>query len=648
MTQPFYINKKEGMINNEPSTKWKNSKYSFTFKNDDSQSATSNYSNIQLPILNAVSSVIEPFGEDINRKKKSEQSMRSFDKGTKETATAEKIEDIDAVQVNPDVNELSKNISTRYRNVLQNWENPLTGEKHTDISVDDMDMIGLNARETRLEYTRDADTPEKYLLATMNRDISQRDGIKPQVPPSTEEEDDTGDTNQPNEDKKNANTKTQTEISPHRKNNNIVKRFKAFFADKTFKNAKLLAVAILENIPELFFIPEMIAVAIVRSSTPKNKRSGPNYSQNKFKLSKHFKSFMVILICIYITFNWWYLMFYTDHYIDIYNLLKSPFLIPLLWIIGPVLSPFASLNYYLLGKRLEPEFFSKHMEPALKNKPIYLSILLLIVVLLYDKIIEIFTSNMKDLVGSSKKKGPQTLFAIIAGLAVLKFLYSVVFDEDKNTKFINKVSFALSILFYIIMVIMIIMMCKAISGVILIYLMFYSFFFLFISEGFNTPNKIIEMIVDTTEVCVKDTESRFGKLKNILYKYSFLIFIFGILAVRIIHAFVDLRTITEKRVRVSCYALYSALALGLIVFTTISFWRVFQNIYSAVAVSEPAPADSTSTPDSTSSSEPPSAKVTMEPLPPAPSKLDTFFENFTDIIARWVNYIRKSVMNMIT
>lgn len=614
MNVPFYSNEKNSV---DVGTKWKNAKYKSTSDNtrkqivseitsdfDKQSSFGFNYSNIQMPILDIFarpisttqseiakddlqSSIFEPFSDETDKNQENDADV----------SNKMDISDID--KETPEGGVFSQSTS-QYK-----WVNPLTGIKFPNVLDNDTDMIGLNAKETKKDYAMENGLSTDYYAETHNRNILERDNPAPKPAPktvsSTEEETtvDTPSGGGPSSSTKKGKPPKEPsappdEISANQKKYNVVKCFNNFLADTSRKNAKLLAIAIIENIPELFFIPDMISTAIVRAATPKNKRKGADYAQNKFKLKTHFKSFLVILICIYIAFNWWYLMLYTDHYIDLFSILKSPFITPLIWIIGPVMAPFAKLNYYLLGRRLEQDYYTKNIEPMLRKKPFYLSLLLFIVVALYDRIILIFTANMRSLIDN--KNDSQMLFMMVAGVAAATFMYSVVFNEEKNSKFINKVSFALSILFYIIMFIVIMILCKGISGIILIYLLFYSFLFLIVWEGVNTPNKIIEMIVDTTEVCVKDTDSKFGKLKGILYKYSFLIFIFSIFVIRLVAAIMDARTITEKTVRVSCYALYTALGLGILIFTAISFWRVFQNVHSILVEPDPTPPEGSTTP----------------------------------------------------
>lgn len=390
----------------------------------------------------------------------------------------------------------------------------------------------------------------------------------PEPPPEEENTD-----NDPNEGETDTNNTT--------KKCSIAGSWKTFTRNKTLKNAKKVATCIVDNVPEMFSIPEMISKTIVQNATDKSKQKGINYAQNILKVNSHFKSFIAILLCLYITFNWWYLLLYTNHYIDIYALLKSPLFIPMIWVVGPLGTPLAALNYYLLGKRTEPEFYTKYVEPVLKNKSFYLSILFISVVLLYEPLIQLFTTNMKDILGEGDKTNP--LVGIVIATAVLSFLYSVVFNTERNIQFISTVSFLIAIVAYLIMFILVILLAKPVSVLVILYVVFYSFLFLLFAENINFVGKIIEMMSDTTEQCLDNSSpSTVSKLMNVCYRYSFFILIFLVLFVRIVHALYDVRTITEDRVRVSCYAIYLSLLVLFMLLMGYNFIDVFMNVKKIV------------------------------------------------------------------
>jgi hypothetical protein len=408
--------------------------------------------------------------------------------------------------------------------------------------------IGLNAMDTRVDIP--PMLPDKV--------------DSPENLPTTDEDRDTPDA----DDAKNTGDKLKR---------NIITKWKTFYRSKTLKDAKKLASSVVENIPEMFEIPEAISKAIVKNATDKSKRKGIDYAQNVLKVKNHFKSFIAILLCLYITFNWWYLMLYTNHYIDIYNVLQSPMFSPMIWIIGPLATPLAALNYYLLGKRTEPEFYKKYVEPVLKNKSFYLSMLFISTVVLYEPLIQLFTTNTKDLLGESDKANPLVIIVIV--IAVLSFFYSVVFNTERTIQFIGTVSFLVAIVSYLIMFILVIMLAKPVSVLVILYIVFYSFLFLLFSENVNFVGKIMEMMSDTTEQCLNNSApSTFSKLMNVCYRYSFFILVFLVLFVRIGHALYDIQFITEERVRVSCYAIYLSILILFLLLMGYNFIDVIMNV----------------------------------------------------------------------
>jgi hypothetical protein len=450
---------------------------------------------------------------------------------------------------------------------------PLTSMEDDLTNTDEVEP-SKNRPNNFVDYEFIQESPEKEIGLNA---IETRVDLPPVLPeetpvePTLEEEEDTHDDSNGKKSKRNDNIKKCS----------IAGSWKTFTRDKTLKNAKKVAACIVDNVPEMFTIPEMISTTIVKNATDKSKQKGIDYAQNVLKVNAHFKSFIEILLCLYITFNWWYLMLYTNHYIDFYAAIKTPFFIPVIWIVGPLTTPLAALNYYLLGKRTEPEFYTKYVEPVLKKKSFYLSLLFISVVLLYEPLIQLFTTNMKDILGESNKTNP--LVGIVIGTAVLSFLYSVVFNTERNIQFISTVSFLIAIVAYLIMFILVILLAKPVSVLVILYVVFYSFLFLLFAENINFVGKIIEMMSDTTEQCLdKPSQSTFSKLLNVCYRYSFFILVFIVLIARFIRALYDIRTITEERVRVSCYAIYLTLLLLCMLLFGYNFIDVLMNVKKIV------------------------------------------------------------------
>jgi hypothetical protein len=168
---------------------------------------------------------------------------------------------------------------------------------------------------------------------------------------------------------------------------------------------------------------------------------------------------------------------------------------------------------------------------------------------------------------------------IVIVTAVLSFLYSVVFNAERNIQFISTVSLLIAVVSYLIMLIVVILLAKTMSVFVILFIAFYSFLFLLFAEKFNFVSKIIEMMSDTTEQCLDNSsQSTFSKIMNVFYRYSFFLLVFIVIFVRIVHALHDIRTITEKRVRVSCYAIYITLLVLFLLLMGYNFMDVFMHV----------------------------------------------------------------------
>jgi hypothetical protein len=576
--------KKHNIEDDDETTIWKNQKYFIPNTSNNSSSIRTNdfnYTNIQLPSLDgfiqlltqntsgASLSSVEPFtreGDTSSSIFKGETTASYFgDSNTVPPLTIAKTPDLrsivgvrglseDGLPSNDNLTDIDKLYSDSLTSLTDNptkSTNKYSNFVDYEFTKPDVNFdIGLNAKETRVNIPPilpdEVEMPEELPDAGSVRNVDVPDA------------DDANET-------------------VDKQKRNISTKWNTFYRNKTLTNAKKLAVSVVENVPEMFAIPETISEIIVKHATDKSKRKGIDYAQNVLKVNLHFKSFIAILLCLYITFNWWYLMLYTNHYIDFYSLLKLPIFTPLIWIIGPLITPIAALNYYLLGKRTEPEFYKKYIEPILKKKSFYLSMLFITTVVLYEPIIQLFATNMKDILGESDKMNP--LVAIVVAFAVLSFLYSVVFNTERNIQFIETVSFLIAIVAYLIMFILVIMMAKPVSILVIIYLVFYLFLFLLVAENVNFVGKIIEMMSDTTEQCLDNSSSStWSKLMNVCYRYSFFILVFIVLFVRICHALYDVQTITNERVRVSCYAIYLSLLIVFLLLMGYNFIDVMMNV----------------------------------------------------------------------
>lgn len=525
---------------NEDTTIWKNSKYyipntpntntsSFIRKND------FNYADIQLPILDGLN-----------------QSLGQVQLPNQTSITEPLFEPLTNISMT-DNGKLPNNEVSDSTGVVST-KSTATPKRFVDYEFTTPDKIlekGLNALETRVDF--------------------------PPILPEKTPEDVSDDLDDANEENNNDGSVGKVGKPKNIKKCTITGSWKTFTRNKTLQNAKKLAGCVVDNVPEMFAIPEMISIMIVKNATDKSKRKGIDYAQNVLKVKSHLKSFTAVLLCLYMAFNWWYLMLYTNHYIDMFQILKLPIFTPLIWIIGPLLMPISALNYYLLGKRTEPLFYKKYVEPVLKHKSFYLSMLFILIVVMYEPIIQLFTTNMKDILGESDKTN--MLVGIVIAFAVLSFLYSVVFNTERNIQFISTVSVLVAIVAYLVMLILVIMLAKPVSIFVMLYFVFYSFLFLLFAENINLVGKIIEMMSDTTEQCLDNSSpSTTSKLMNVCYRYSFFILVFLVIFVRIGHALYDVQFITDQRVRVSCYAIYLSILIVFMILMGWNFWDVIIHV----------------------------------------------------------------------
>jgi hypothetical protein len=237
---------------------------------------------------------------------------------------------------------------------------------------------------------------------------------------------------------------------------------------------------------------------------------------------------MYIFIAMYMACNWWFLFLYTDHYIDIKQYLKSTWVRPFKWIIGPVMQPVILLNYYLLGKRLQVPFYEGFLKPyVIENKSVAFMVFMFMFLAVTQPCAMLYLNTVIDF-QSGKTDGPVYRFVLFIGC--ITYLYSVVFDPD-NITYSHKLlsSILLVIIMFFIIGIFVIIACKVAVFFILVYLAFYSMMPLLVFEG--GPMAVIDnlwrVIVDTKEVCVSanPTNDVGIAISNFLYKNAFIIYL---------------------------------------------------------------------------------------------------------------------------
>jgi len=331
----------------------------------------------------------------------------------------------------------------------------------------------------------------------------------------------------------------------------------------TGKKAFLITV---HSISELFYIPNIIAEYIVLSGHLKGGGvvdRNSNFTHDVNVIKGHIFMIAMIFVTMYSAFNWWFLIFYTNHYIDLSDLLRMRLFNPLIWIIGPMLTPVSILNYYLLGKRTEKEFFDNYIQPVLDNKSLYFTLYLALFTAVYRPISKYYTKSVKEIMTGK----PNMFYKMVLGIGVFTYFFNVVFDEG-NVLFLHQLlsNFVLVIIFFLILFIFVMIACKITVVFIIMFFSFYSFFPLLAFNSFNpfqVISVIIRMISDTTETCVPEnpTGNVFITIQNFLYKYATILYfaclVFGMMGVLI----ADTQTIIHPEVKKTTNIVYISILI---------------------------------------------------------------------------------------
>ena len=346
--------------------------------------------------------------------------------------------------------------------------------------------------------------------------------------------------------------------------------WKTFTQNPSSENAKSLFITSVNGINDLFQIPDLIAKTIVNAGYSRNNGGGsgafnndPKYKKDYEHVKQHIQLIIMVIVSLYAAFNWWFLLFYSDHYVNLSELLKLSVFTPLIWIIEPVLNPVILLNYYLLGKRTEKEFFDTYVQFVLDNKSILFSVYLIIFNAIYRSTAEYYATTLRDIAQGK----PNVFYKLVLLIGVITYMYKVVFDTA-NIGFLHTIlsNILLVIVFYLILFIFVMIACNASVLFIILFFSFYSYFPLLAFNAFN-PFQVFatikRMIMDTTEVCVPEnpTNDVFITIKNFFYKYSTMMY-FGFLFFGLLfYLFNDTRTFLHSEVRKICNIIYICIFL---------------------------------------------------------------------------------------
>ena len=342
----------------------------------------------------------------------------------------------------------------------------------------------------------------------------------------------------------------------------LMNAWKTAIDNPNIDTIKYVASMTLISLADFFYVPELLSIVFVNALYQEGNKPIPktdDYMNDIYIVEKHLKQYAMLIFGLTAAFNWWYLFFYTDHYIDFTSVLESKLLNPVSWIIGPAASATVILNYYLLGKRREEYFYNNFVRPIINNKSMTITVFFIIFTALYVPCSKYYSQTLRDIVEGA----PNQLYGIVLVLGCFTYLYKVVFDIQtlKNAHEIFQ-SFVLTAIIFLIIFIFVVIASKLSVILVLFFLSFYSTFPLWVftwASGSNPYSKIIEMINDTRETCVpkNPTGSSFIAVKNFLYQNLFFLFLAGLYLTIVISAMVDLPNIRHAGLKALSSSFYS-------------------------------------------------------------------------------------------
>ena len=311
-------------------------------------------------------------------------------------------------------------------------------------------------------------------------------------------------------------------------------------------------------ITRLFFIPEMVSIKMVELFYQYDKKD-EKFVHDVRIVEKHLKHYIAVFFGLWAAFNWWYLLFYTDHYIDFSHLMDYKVFNPIKWIVGPASSAAVLLNYYLLGKRQEEKFYENYVRPILDKKWLSMTLFFVVFSVLYPPLNKYFGKTVEDI----EAKRPNLLYGIVMLFGCISYLYKVVFDfqQMKAVQGLFQ-SMLLTIIIFVIVMVLVIIATKLSTILIITYLSFYSFapLLLFPFMNGSTPfAQIARMMADARESCSKanPTDNFFTSAKNFLKRNLFLIYIGGIYLGAIIKAMIEVKDIKSPGLKDLSNTMYS-------------------------------------------------------------------------------------------
>lgn len=284
---------------------------------------------------------------------------------------------------------------------------------------------------------------------------------------------------------------------------------------------RVAVTATVDSIYETFYIPELISLAVVNPSynlrahksfysredftveSPTGDYDG--YSKDVTALTKQIKMFVLTAFSFFAAFNWWYVIIYTNHYLDINNFLLEEMFAPLNWVVGPALGPTAGFNYFLLGMRLKKTFYNNVINPIVENKWASFTVYLIVFMVLYRKFAKYQSQSFSDIM----KGEPNDFYKTIMIFGILFYFFGIQAKGFLSPFWRNIIklsgTFGVIILciYLLLLFIVTMLLLKFTILFIIIYFMFYSYWSIVILGGGpqNLLTHITRIISDSTEIC---------------------------------------------------------------------------------------------------------------------------------------------------
>ena len=257
----------------------------------------------------------------------------------------------------------------------------------------------------------------------------------------------------------------------------------------------------------------------------KDSQDWPAYEQTHANACATIMKMITVPIAVIIVGNWWYLLNYTDFYVDTDKIFESfpldffeSILEPTKWII-------ATMNDWLMGRRVfgdtsntERNFYKKLWD----YRPITICIAFLFVASMTG------TMKFNDVLRSAILGKPNTVFNSIVGISILVYFY--LFVRKNFDRLYGKFhSIILVAIFFLVCLIGVILFSYLGVFIVFYYIIFFSFFFIFaynfgnVFEVMKIGKQIHTDLIFSRPFFENTKGSVFKKIANELIRNSFVL-----------------------------------------------------------------------------------------------------------------------------